>query len=517
MNLKSFLRTIAEKYQDKTAIKSGEKRLSYAELDRASNRVAHAFLRLGISSGDRVAFMLGNSPEFVTAFFGLVKIGAVVVPLDPKYKLTELKALFADCKPRMLLTENPCLEMVAAALTRFPYLEKIIDFSTEKHPGYLHFGEIITASPDIPVDTEPSPDDLAVIAYTSGASLSPHGIMLTHGSICTEAEISGEGFAQTEKDVVPVFALPLHHAAGLTIVGLTSLYRGSTLVMMSGMSIAALLETIEKEGVTLFIGVPFIFSLMVSHAEEAGIKNDLSSLRLCAGGGSPLPVPLSLRFKELYGHHIAQFWGLTEVTAHITCQQADGSGPAGSIGIPLRGCRVEIVDEKGTILPRNKTGEIICIGPLMKGYYNKPEATAEVVQNGWLYTGDIGHIDSKGNVFITGRKKDLIIPKGQNIAPSDIEEVILQSPKVEEAAVLGVPDDPRGEVIVAVIRLKPGQTAADTEIRRLCVENLANFKIPREYIFVDFPLKNKEGVIDKAAIRDRLSLPPVFPQIADQS
>lgn len=515
MNLKSFLRTIAEKYQEKTAFKSGEKQLSYAALDKASNRAAHAFLKLGITSGDRVAFMLGNSPEFVTAFFGLVKIGAVMVPLDPKYKLTELHALLTDCKPRMLFTESPCLEMVSSALTRFPYLEKIIDFSAERHQGYLHFNDIAASSPATAVEIEPSPDDLAVIAYTSGASLSPHGIMLTHGSICTEAEISGEGFAQTEKDVVPVFALPLHHAAGLTIVGLTSLFRGSTLVMMSGMSIPALLETIEKERVTLFIGVPFIFSLMVTHAEEAGIINDLSSLRLCAGGGSPLPAPLSRRFKELYGHHIAQFWGLTEVTAHITCQQVDGSGPAGSIGIPLRGCQVEIVDEKGKLLPRNKTGEIICTGPLMKGYYNQPEATAEIVKNGWLYTGDIGHIDDKGNIFITGRKKDLIIPKGQNIAPSDIEEVILQSPKVAEAAVLGIPDDPRGEVIAAVIHLKPGQTAVDSEIRRLCVENLANFKIPREYIFVDFPLKNKDGAIDKEALRTRLSLPPVFPKIAN--
>ncbi len=513
MNLKSFLRTTAEKYQDKTALKSGEKRLSYTELDKASNRAAHAFLRMGISSGDKVAFLLGNSLEFIIAFFGLVKTGAVIVPLDPKYKLTEIKALFADCQPRMLLTESPCLEMIGSMPGLFPYIEKIIDLSEKKHPGYLYFNDILTDMPDSAVDYEPSSDDLAIIAYTSGASLSPHGIMLTHGSICTEAEISGEGFAQTEKDVVPVFALPLHHAAGLTIVGLTSLFRGSTLVMMSGMSIPALLETIEKERVTLFIGVPFIFSLMVSHAEEAGIKNDLSSLRLCAAGGSALPVPLSLRFKELYGRHIVQFWGLTEVTAHITCQQADGSGPVGSIGIPLRGCQVEIVDEKDNILPRNRTGEIICKGPLMRGYYNKPEATAEVVKNGWLYTGDTGHIDEKGNIFITGRKKDLIIPKGQNIAPSDIEAVLLTSPKVQEAAVLGIPDDPRGEIIVAVIQLKPGQTAVDSEMRRLCVENLANFKIPREYIFVNFPLKKENVIIDKEALRTRLSLPPVFPNI----
>lgn len=247
MNLKTFLREVAEKYGDKTAIKSGDKRLSYAELDKASNRAAHAFINLGITRGDRVAFLLGNSPEFVVAFFGLVKIGAIVVPLDPKYKLTELIPLFSDCKPRTLLTESPCLESIMPALNKFPFIEQIVDFSTGKHQAYTYFNEILTACPDTPVEYEAAPGDVAVIAYTSGASLTPHGIMLTHQSISIEATISGEGFAQTEKDIVPVFALPLHHAAGLTIVALTALYRGSTLVMMSGMSIPALLETIEKE------------------------------------------------------------------------------------------------------------------------------------------------------------------------------------------------------------------------------------------------------------------------------
>ncbi len=514
MNLKAMLRTVSEKFGNKTAIKSGGITLTYADLEKASNQAAHAFNKLGITCRDRVACLLGNSPEFIIAFFGIVKIGAIMVPLDPKYKLTELKALFLDCQPRMLLTESPYLEPVLTDREHFPTIEYIIDFTPEGKAGYPRFKELISQSPITPVKFEPEPDDVAVIAYTSGPALDPHGIMLTHQSISTEAEISGEGFAQTERDVVPVFALPLHHAAGLTIVGLTSLYRGSTLVMMSGMSIGALLETIEKERATLFIGVPFIFAMIVSHVEKEGIKNDLSSLRLCAAGGSALAVPLSLRFKELFGHHIAQFWGLTEVSAHITCQAVDGSGPVGSIGTPLRGCQVEVIDEAGKQLPRNQTGELICKGPLMTGYYNKPQATAEVVRDGWLLTGDIGHIDERGNIYITGRKKDLIIPKGQNIAPSDIETILRQHPKVAEAAVLGVPDEPRGEIIVAVLRLKPEEKATESEMRKICMENLSNFKIPKEYIFVDFPLSNAKGIIEKESLRKRLSLPPVFPQTA---
>jgi long-chain acyl-CoA synthetase len=510
----------ADRYTDKTAIISGEKQLSYKNLDRESNQAARALSQLGIGQGDKVAFLLGNSPDFIIAFFGVVKIGAVAIPLDPKYKLTELTALFNDFQPDLLLTESPCLEMVSSARDRFPFLKHILSLGprTSTKPGIGQDGGTDSFTYLLPFESaepllfEPAEDDIAVIAYTSGASLSPHGIMLSHQSMAFEAEISGEGFAQTEKDIVPVFALPLHHAAGLTIVGLTSLYRGSTLVMISSMSISNLLETIEKEKATLFIGVPFIYSLMVRHAEEEGIKNDLNSLRLYAGGGSPLSVELSRRFKELYGYHIAQFWGLTEISAHITVQAPDGSGIPGSIGKPLRGCEVRVIDATGRELPPGCTGELICRGPLMKGYYNNPEATAEIIRNGWLQTGDFGHIDTDGNIFITGRKKDLIIPKGQNIAPSDIETVLLKHPKVAEVAALGIPDDSRGEVIIAVIRLKREQTATESDMRRTCLENLANFKVPKEYTFVDFPLKSAEGKIDKKALRKRLALPPVFPE-----
>ncbi len=510
VNLKTFLSTVAFEYGPKPAVICGDTRLSYGELEQASNRAAHALKDLGICPGDRVAFLAGNSPEFLIAFFGVVKIGAVAVPLDPKYKLAELVSLLGDCRPKMLLTESSCLEAVLPHLpAKFPFIKKVVDFGGGR-PGVPSFAELLQHRSAARLRNEPRPDDVAVIAYTSGASFRPRGIMLTHHSICTESEISGEGFAQTDRDIVSVFALPLHHAAGLTIVVLTSLYRGSTLVMLPGITISSLLEGIEKHKVTLFIGVPFIFSMMNQHAEKEGIKNDISSLRLCASGGSPLPVEVSRRFKDLYGRHIAQFWGLTEITAHITVQAVDGSGVPGSIGKPLRGCEVEVIDRTGRIMPRNRSGELICRGPLMKGYYKNPEATAEVMKNGWLYTGDIGHIDSDGNIFITGRKKDLIIPKGQNIAPDDIEFVLLQSPKVAEAAVLGVPDDPRGEVILAAVRLKDGATATESEIKRLCLDNLANFKIPKEFRFVDFPLAGSDGLVNKEALRERLGLPPVF-------
>ena len=511
VNLNTFLRTAASRFGDKTAVASGDVRVSYADLDRESDRLASALTRRGVSRGDRVAFLLGNSPEFLIAFFGVVKTGAIAVTLDPKYKMTELEVLFDDCRPSALLTESPALEYVAPELPRFPFIRQVFDLTNPPTGRFSTFRELMAGGTPSPMASEPAPGDTAMIAYTSGASLNPRGIMLTHESIALEAEISGEGFAETERDIVPLFALPLHHAAGLTIVVLTCFNRGGTIIMLPGTSIATLLQAIEKERATLLIAVPFIFAMLVRHAEEEGIKHDLGSLRLCAGGGSALFVEVGQRFKELFDRHIVQFWGLTEVTAHITCQAVDGSGVPGSIGKPLRGCEVKVVDDAGRVLGPCQEGELVCRGPMMKGYWNKPAATAEVLKEGWLCTGDIGRIDSDGNNFVTGRKKDLIIPKGQNIAPGDMETVLVQHPKIVEAAAIGLPDKMRGEVVAVIVRPRSGESVSESEVKRLCLERLANYKAPKEVYFVDFPLKGADGRVDKEALRRRLSLPPVFP------
>jgi long-chain acyl-CoA synthetase len=514
VSLGRMLGEAARRYGQKTALISDQRRLSYADLNEASNRLASALTKLGVGKGDRLAMLLANSPEFVISFFGIVKIGAIAVLLDPKYKLDELTSFFGDSQPKVLFTESPTMEPLIPALRRFKCIRQVIDLSGQLKGQFLSYDELLVSGTTLEIKSEPEADDLAVIAYTSGPSFGPHGIMLTHQNIITETEISAESFAQTDKDIVPLFGLPLHHAAGLTIVALTTIFHGGTVVMIPGLSLPTLLGTIEKEKATLLIGVPFIFALLVRHAEEEGIKYDLSSLRLCGSGGSPLPVEVSQRFKHLHRRHIVQFWGLTETTAHITCQAVDGSGVLGSIGKPLRGCEVKVVDDTGRELPPNQTGELICRGPLMKGYYHNPKATAEMIEGGWLYTGDIGKIDGEGNIFITGRKKDIIIVKGQNISPSDIEWVLSRHPKVAEVAALGIPDEPRGEVVGVAIRLKTGATATESEIKRFCLERLANYKVPKQVFFVDSMPKTNTGKIDKEALRELLSIPPIFPRVA---
>lgn len=501
MNLKAMLETAAEHYGEKIAIVLGNRRLSYAALDEASNKIANALIKIGVGKGDRVAMLLSNSPEFVAIYFGITKVSAIAVPLDVKYKVDELASLFNDSQPRVLVTESPFLEPLVPILPRFKYIEHVIDLSSKYVGRFLNYQEIMATSSAEKVELEPEPEDIATIAYTSGPTFRPRGVMLSHQDLVMNAAISADEFRQTDEDVAILFALPLHHVVGLEAVLLTSISRSSTVVMLPGLSISGLMGTIEKERATIFTGVPFIFILMVHTAEEEGIKHDLSSLRLCYTGGAPISTDIMKRFHQLYGLAVVQFWGLTEATSHLTCQSIDGTGKLGSIGKALSGWKVKIIDDNSEELPPNKPGEMIVSGPMMKGYYNNPRATAETIRDGWLYTGDIGKADEDGELFILGRKKELIIAKGQNIYPSDIEDVLSTYPKVAEAAVVGIPDELRGEVVRAVISLKAGETATEQEIKRFCLERIANYKVPKQIIFLDSLPKTATGKIRKEDLK----------------
>jgi len=261
------------------------------------------------------------------------------------------------------------------------------------------------------------------------------------------------------------------------------------------------METIERERGTIFMGVPYVYALVVNMAEEKGVKNDLSCLRLCGSAGATLPIDIIKRFKKYYGLDIVDFLGLTEAVCHVTCPPLDGTGKLGSVGKALPGWELKIIDDNGKELPPNQPGEIIVRGPIMKGYYNNPQATAEVIKDGWLYTGDIGKVDEDGYLFLLARKKELIITKGQNIYPSDIEDVLCAHPKVAEAAVVGVPDELRGEVVRAIISLKEGEVTTEEEIRRFCRQYMADYKLPKQIIFVDSLPKTAIGKVLKEELR----------------
>ena len=486
MNLKMMLDEAVKRYGKKTMVAMGDSRLSYAQLDEASNKIANALIGMGVGRGDRVTMLISNSPEFAAIYFGVVKIGGIAVPLDTKYKPAELASLFDDSQPRVLVAESPLLKPIAQSLPDFKSIAHVIEVGGEGEGQFLSYGQIMATGSAKPVVVEVAPGDIAHIAYTSGPSFNPRGVMMSHQALVREAAMSGDGFGQTDKDIVVLFALPMHHAFGLVVILMTAITKGSSVVIVPGLSIGNLMEVIEKEKATIFMAVPFVHTLIVNAIEAEGIKRDLSSIRLWGTAGAAMPANISQKIGQYLGFTAVDFWGMTESAAHVTCQSPDGKGKPGSVGKPLAGWELKIVGDDNRELPTNQPGEIIVRGPIMNGYYNNPGATAGVIKRGWLYTGDIGRVDEEGWLFLSaGRKKDMMIAKGQNIYPGDIEKVLAGHPKVAEVGVVGIRDEVRGETPRVIIRLKPGEVATEQDIKKFCLGRLANYKVPREIVFTD--------------------------------
>lgn len=502
MNLKVVLEALAKRYSQRTAIIYGKRRLSYRDLEESSNRLANALLQLGVVRGDRVAVLLTNSPELVISYIGIIKVGATAVLLDTKYKPGELTSLFNDCQPKILVSNDIILEPLVAALPQFKSIQQVINLGPGYENRFLSWGEIMATGSAQPVEVEISPEDIAHIAYTSGPTYRPKGVLLSHQDLAVVALESGDFFGQSEKDITVLFALPIHHAFGLVVVLLATLVKGGAVAIMPGLSISSLTELIEKEKATIFWGVPFVFNLIIRFAEEEGLSHDVSSLRLCVSAGAPLTLSTREKFKQCYGKEIVESWGLTESVGFVNSQPIDESGKPGSVGNPLPVYEVKVVDDYGEALPRNQAGEVIVKGPMMKGYLRGHQSTAAAIRDGWLYTGDIGRIDADGDLFLLGRKKELIITKGQNIYPSDIEDVLITHPKIAEVVVVGVPDETRGEVVRAVVRLKKGRSISERGLIRFCLKHLANYKLPKQIIFVESLPGSAAGGYDKEKLRE---------------
>jgi long-chain acyl-CoA synthetase len=501
-NLKQMLEEITKQHGGKTAIVSGELRLSYTELDEASNKLANALIKMGVKRGDRVVTLLPDIPEFITAIFGIAKSGGAVIRLNPRAKIEELTSFIDDCQPKVMVTDSPVLEPLMPALPKFKSIEKIIDVSAKLHEGqFVSYQEIMKTSPSQRVEAEPEPGDTVDIAYTSGTTGIPKGIVLSHQTFVKGANVVANGFQLTDRDVVIMFALPLYHMFAMVVDVLAPAIKGSTIVMVPGLSIDSLTEAIEKEKGTVVSEVPAIYALAIEKAEKEGVKNDISSVRFFGSAGAPLPIESIRRFKELYGADIIGFYGTSETPTIFTLQPIDGTGKIGSVGKIQPGLELKIIDENGEELPADQAGEIVLRGCLMDSYYKNPEATTEVIKNGWYYTGDIGKIDEDGYVFILGRKKDMIIVSGHNVYPVDVEDIIHSHPKVAEAAVIGVPDKTRGEAVKAFISLKKGETATDSEIKKFCRQRLVDYKVPREVVIMDSLPRTGSGKIRKQDLR----------------
>ncbi|HWO15554.1 MAG TPA: long-chain fatty acid--CoA ligase [Solirubrobacterales bacterium] len=491
MNLASILTASAERAPDSPAIRLGEVELSYAELDDRSARLATLLTSKGLEPGDRVGIMLPNVPQFPIAYYGVLRAGGVVVPMNVLLKRREIAFYLEDSGAKILLAWH--------------------GFAGEARDGAADAGaELVEVEPAAFAETlaglEPTPgladtdeDDTAVILYTSGTTGKPKGAELTHLNLARNAQISGETMTEVREGDVVLGALPLFHSFGQTVSMNGSLRMGACLTMLPKFDPGEALATMQRDGVTHFQGVPTMYGALLHHPERESF--DTSTLRSCITGGASMPVEVLRGFEEAFGCVLLEGYGLSETSPVACSNHPDAERKPGSIGTPIEGVEMQVVDENDNPLPQGEVGEIVIRGHnIMKGYWQRPDATEEAMRGGWFHSGDMARVDEEGYFYIVDRKKDLIIRGGYNVYPREVEEVLYEHPKIREAAVVGVPHDEWGEEIGAAVVLHDGEDLPPEEVSAYVKDRIAAYKYPRVVWFLDDLPKGPTGKILKREI-----------------
>ncbi|MBN1655569.1 MAG: long-chain-fatty-acid--CoA ligase [Deltaproteobacteria bacterium] len=469
------------------------------QMDRLSRKLGNALKKIGINRGDRVIVQMPNCPEVFQTFQAVWKIGAVNVPINFQVGAEEISYIYQDSGANTVVTAPEYLDRVRAAQINNPGVKNVIMVSSQPIEGTISFYELIDENSDQLEMLETEDDEVAALVYTSGTTGKPKGVMQTHYGLYYTA-INLEATISYPQDTVNMAMLPLCHSYGIGTMNAAFLRANGCTVVLRQFNVEQLFHAIEKYKVTSVAAVPTMYVYMLLYPDYA--KYDLSSVKYYICGSAPLSVQTWKQFKEKFGGEIAEGWGLTEACANNTVNPVDGQKKVGSIGKPMRGMEIKIFDGHGREVPQGKEGEIVIRGPMvMKGYWNQPEATAEVIRDGWLHTGDIGYVDKDGYFFITDRKKDIIIKGGENISPRAIEEVLYMHPAVAEAAVIGMKDTVYGENIRAFAALKPGQSVSAEELLEYCKSKLKKFFVPKEITILPTLPKSLVGKILKKELR----------------
>jgi long-chain acyl-CoA synthetase len=494
-SLTSLLEQTAAEHGGRPAVRMDELTLSYTELQDAASRVASVLRSRGVEPGDRVGIMLPNVPAFPIAFYGTLAAGGVVVPMNPLLKSREVAYYLGDSGAKVLFAWQPMAGEAAKG-------------AAEAGARVIEVADPVLAL----ADADPAPfeagaagaagradGDDAVILYTSGTTGTPKGAELTHANLVRNAELTAATLLKSATDDVVMGCLPLFHVFGLTC-GLNATVRaGATLTLLPRFDPGKALQIIERDRVTIFEGVPTMYSAMLHHDGE---RADVSSLRLCVSGGAAMPVEVLRGFEEAFGCTILEGYGLSETSPVASFNHPDKVRKPGSIGTPVEGVQMRLVDPDDAEVPAGEVGEIVIRGHnVMKGYWGKPDATAEAMRGGWFHTGDLARVDSDGYFFIVDRKKDLIIRGGYNVYPREIEEVLYEHPDVAEAAVIGIPHPELGEDVGAAVKLKPGATATAADLRSFVRDRVAAYKYPRHVWIADDLPKGPTGKILRREVR----------------
>ncbi|HEV7175609.1 MAG TPA: long-chain fatty acid--CoA ligase [Solirubrobacteraceae bacterium] len=490
MNLASVLTDSAQRDPDHVALRLDDMEVSYGLLDEGSARLAAVLADRGMEPGDRVGIMLPNVPYFAVCYYGVLRSGGVVVPMNVLLKRREVAFYLGDSGAKLMFAWEGFADDAKAGAEEAG-AECIV-----VKPG--EFEELLAGVEPRREVVDRASDDTAVILYTSGTTGTPKGAELTHDNLKTNCEITRDMFGIGD-DVVTLGALPLFHSFGQTCGMNATLAAGGTLSLIPRFDPGKALEIIERDKVNLFQGVPTMYSALLH--QEGRDKFDTSTLELCVSGGSAMPVELMRGFEDAFKCKILEGYGLSESSPVASFNRPDRERKPGSIGIPIEGVDMKVVDDDGNDIAQGEVGEILIRGHnVMKGYWNKPDATGETLIDGWLHTGDMAKIDEDGYFFIVDRKKDLIIRGGYNVYPREIEEVLYEHPAVREAAVIGVKDDSLGEEVGAAIALKDGEDVSAQELREFVKEQVAAYKYPRRVWFVDDLPKGPTGKILKREI-----------------
>jgi len=491
-NLASTLTQAASQYPDRAAVRLDERVLTYRDLDDASARVAAWLLERGVTAGDRVGLMLPNVPEFAELYYGVLRTGAIVVPINPLFKPREVEYYLSDSGASVILAWHGVAEQAGQGAERSGTAVVVIE------PGAL--AAALAERDPLTALADRQPSDTAVILYTSGTTGQPKGAELTHDNLRRNVEVTRTTLLGMSQDDVLLGALPLFHSFGQVVGMGCAVASGACLTLITRFDPARALEVIKRDQVTVLPGVPTMYAAVLHSA--AGTAGDVASLRLCVSGGAAMPVELMRAFEKEFGCMILEGYGLSETSPVASFNHPDRPRKPGTIGQPIAGVDMRVQDDAGVPLAAGEIGEIAVRGHnVMKGYWRRPEETAAVLADGWFSTGDLGRVDEEGYFSIVDRKKDMIIRGGLNVYPREVEEVLYEHPAVAEAAVVGVPDDTLGEEIAALVTLKPGATATPGELREHVRGQLAAYKYPRQVWIVDQLPHGDTGKILKRAIQ----------------
>lgn len=500
INVGSFLSKRAMLSPNKEAMVYGDNRYTFTDLNLRSNRLASAVQSLGVGHGDRVAVLALNCPEYLDIYFGLGKIGAIMVPLNFRLAAPELEYIINDCEP-VILIYTPEFEQVVDSFRNQVGVSEYWAISDSPPEWAKSYQEVMTQADDQEPEITGGGDDTLTILYTSGTTGRPKGTMLTHDGYFGTSVTLQSTFGEIG-DIL-LMPLPLFHIGALAPVPMV-VHFGAKLVLQRAFEPKGLLELINTEKPSWMGSVPQILMFLKTIPDYD--KYDWSSLKMILVYAAPVPVTLIKEYAEA-GIQVRQLYGLTECTGPATVLDADNAlKKVGSCGLPFFHTEVRVIDDNGNDVPQEVNGEVILkANNLMKGYWKKPEATSETLRDGWLYTGDIARFDKDGFLYIMDRKKDMIISGGENIYPAEVEDYLLGHPKIADVGVIGYDDPKWGESVKAIVVLKPQEQLTEEELIEWCQGKIGKFKIPKQVVFAKEIPRTPTGKILKRVLRDQFN------------